>query len=455
MDRDTIVALGTPPGESAIAVVRLSGPEAIEIAERLAPGSAAAPSHTLALRRLGGSGAEPIDEGLVAVMRAPSSYTGEDLVEIYCHGGMQIVAELIEAIEALGARPALPGEFTKRAYLSGRMDLAQAEAVADLIAAETRLQRAVALEQLGGRLSRAVRECEDALLGELAIVEASIDFPEEELPPFDAARARGAALAVRERIARLLESETAGNRLRHGLRVTILGPRNVGKSSLYNALLGEERAIVSPIPGTTRDVLRERIHIGGFTCHLEDTAGMAETRCEVEAKGMLLGRAAAERADLVLFVIDGSAPLDDNVREEAARLDRSKSLLVINKNDLELRADAARLKVELGFNDSVSISAKSGAGLDEIREWIYERGVRGPSAGIERERVAVNLRQASALRDADEAIARALALLGEGAPLELLGFELRAAGDSLGTITGRSISSELLDEVFSKFCIGK
>lgn len=449
------MALGTPPGESAIAVVRISGSEALEIAERLAPGSRGAPSHTLVLRPLVGGGGETIDEGLVAVMRSPSSYTGEDLVEIYCHGGMQIVAELIEEIERLGARPALPGEFTKRAYLSGKMDLAQAEAVADLIAAETRLQRAVALEQLEGRLSRVVRECEDILLGELAIVEASIDFPEDELPPFDAGRARAAAGAVRERIGRLLESEIGGRRLRRGIRVTILGPRNVGKSSLYNALLGEERAIVSPVPGTTRDILRERIHIGGFTCHLEDTAGMAETGCEIEAKGILLGRAAAGRADLVLFVVDGSVPLDDNARDEASRLDRSKALLVVNKIDLGARAGAENLKKELDFNEAVAASAAAGTGLDEIRAWIYERGVRGPAAGIERERVAVNMRQASALREADEAVARAVALLGEGAPLELLGIELRAAGDALGTITGRSISAEVLDRIFSKFCIGK
>ena len=310
MDRDTIVALATPAGESAIAVVRVSGPAAVDIVESLAPGTRAAASHALALRVLRDSDGEALDEALVAVMRAPASYTGEDLVEISCHGGMQIVADLLEEVISRGARMADRGEFTRRAFLAGKMDLAEAESVVDLISAETKLQRRVAAEQLGGAVSRLVGECEAMLLDELAMVEGSIDFSEEEVParpPEESARRVRGARAI---LARLLESEPAGAKLRGGIRVTIVGPRNAGKSSLYNALLGEERAIVSAVPGTTRDKLCERIHIGGFTCYLEDTAGIAESRCEIETRGIAIGREAAERADLVLFTLDGSEELD-------------------------------------------------------------------------------------------------------------------------------------------------
>jgi tRNA modification GTPase len=309
MEGDTIIALSTPPGESGIAVVRLSGPRAVDILDALAPGARRGASHKLSRRVLKDASGAAIDDALVAVMRAPSSYTGEDMVEISCHGSMQAVADILEESVRLGARIASGGEFTKRAFLNGKIDLAQAEAVIDVISAETKLQRAVALEQLEGGLSKQVREIEERLLDELARIEVSIDFSEDDVPVYSPEKTKRAVRKMRERIARLIDSEIAGGKLRRGIRVTIVGPRNVGKSSLYNALLGEERAIVSPIPGTTRDVLRERIHIGGFTCHLEDTAGLAETGCEIEAKGIMMGRRAAGLADLVLFVIDGSEPI--------------------------------------------------------------------------------------------------------------------------------------------------
>ncbi len=455
MDRDTIVALGTPAGESAVAVVRVSGPEAIDIVDQLAPGTRDAASHSLVLRTLRDKGGAPIDEALVAVMRAPSSYTGEDLVEISCHGGTQVASDLLEEIMARGARLAGRGEFTRRAFLSGKMDLAEAEAVADLIAAETKLQRRVALEQLEGALSRRIGECEAALLGELALVEASIDFSEEEIPPRSPAETLRVAREARERIARLLESEVAGAKLRRGIRVTIVGPRNVGKSSIYNALLGEERAIVSPVPGTTRDKLCERIHVGGFTCYLEDTAGMAETRCEIEARGITIGREAADRADLVLFTLDGNAEIDKDAAREIGRIDKSKILLLLNKCDLGLRRPAKELSEKLGVNDVVVASAATGAGLEDLRRRIYERTVERDAGAIGAEQVAVNARQAGALREADEALARLEALAASLAPPELLSVELRAGADALGAVTGRTAPADILDIIFSKFCIGK
>ncbi len=455
MENDAIVALSTPPGESGIAVVRISGSSAVAILDAMAPGARLAPSRVLSLVALNDGSGEPIDEALVAVMRAPASYTGEDMVEISCHGNMQVVSDLVGEIVRLGARIATPGEFTKRAFLNGKLDLAQAEAVVDLISAETKLQRKIALEQLGGALSRKVRAIEEALLDELALIEASIDFSEEDVPARAPRDTLEAARNARAAIAALLESEIAGERLRRGLRVTILGGRNVGKSSLYNALLGEERAIVSPVAGTTRDLLRERIHVGGFTCRLEDTAGIAETRCEIEAKGIEIARAAALEADLVLFVVDGSAEIADDIREEIARIAPEKLLCVLNKSDLGLRRPPDEAGRRLGARDAIAVSALEHEGLENVRAWIFERAVRRSARDLDRERIAVNARQAAALREADEALDRLAAAIEEGAPAEILSVETRCALDALGAITGRSMPDALLETIFAKFCIGK
>jgi len=455
MERDTVVALSTPPGESGIAVVRLSGSEAIAIVDAVAGGMRDVPPHTIHKRILRDGSGEPIDEALVCVSRAPASYTGEDMAEIFCHGGMQVVADLLEETARRGARLAGPGEFTKRAYLNGRLDLSQAEAVVDLISAETRLQRTVALEQLGGRLSRLVRGLEEALLEQLAAVEVSIDFSEEDIPVFSYEEMRRAVRELAGRVRGLLEFESAGGKLRHGLHVTILGPRNVGKSSLYNALIGEERAIVSPVPGTTRDLLRERIHINGFTYFLEDTAGIAETGCEIEARGIFLGRRAAERADLVLFVVDGSAEPRSEAAAELARMDPAKVLCVLNKTDrgLAVPVDAARER--LGAAHAVAVSALRGDGLAELRGLIFEMTAKRDAGAVARERVAVNARQAEALREALAALERLDPLLEEEASPELLSLELREAADALGAITGRSVAGDVLEAIFSRFCVGK
>jgi tRNA modification GTPase len=455
MENDAIVALSTPPGESGIAVVRISGSSAARILDAMAPGASLAPSRTLTLVTLNDGSGEPIDEALVAVMRAPASYTGEDMVEISCHGSMQVVSDLVDEIARLGARLATPGEFTKRAFLNGRLDLAQAEAVVDLISAETKLQRKIALEQLGGAISRKVRALEEALLDELALIEASIDFSEEDLPARAPRETLEAARRARASIAALLESEVAGERLRRGLRVTILGGRNVGKSSLYNALLGEERAIVSPVAGTTRDLLRERIHVGGFTCRLEDTAGIAETRCEIEAKGIEIARAAAREADLVLFVVDGSGEIAEETVEEISRIAPDKLLCALNKSDLGLRYSPDEARRRLGARDAIAVSALTHEGLEHLRAWIFEKAVKRAAGDLDRERIAVNARQAAALRKADEALARLAAAVEAGAQAEILSVETRCALDALGAITGRSMSEALLDAIFAKFCIGK
>ena len=455
MEGDTIVALGTPPGESGIAVVRISGPEAFDILASLARGVPREAPRKLSLVILRDGAGEPIDEVLVAVMCSPASYTGEDMAEISCHGSMQVVTELLEEIVRLGGRLASPGEFTKRAFLNGKIDLAQAEAVADLISSETKLQRRVAFEQLEGGLSRRVRELEERLLDELSLIEVSIDFSDEEAPVHSPADTREAARTIRSAIARLLESEIAGGKLRRGIYVTIVGRRNVGKSSLYNALLGEERAIVSPVPGTTRDILRERIHVGGFTCHLEDTAGLAETLCEIEAKGIAIGRAAARKADIVLFVVDGSEDISPDMAGEISRIDPRRLVCVLNKKDLGLKCSLDEARALLGTDAVIAVSALGGEGLEALRDIIYDSAARGDAGELGRERVAVNARQAAALREADEALERLAGLVEEGAQAELLSVEARAAADALGKITGRTITDDLLKTIFNRFCIGK
>lgn len=455
MQGETIVALSTPPGESGIAVIRLSGREAESILERLSGGTAGWRSHHIRRTNLIDINGELIDEAMAVLMMGPDSYTGEDVVEIYSHGSLQIVSELIETILAHGAATAEPGEFTKRAFLNGKLDLAQAEAVTDLIAAETKLQRQVALEHLEGGLSRAVREIEEKIREQLALVEVSIDFSEEDTPTYDTEGMLRDIASMRHVLKRLIESEITGMKLRRGIRITILGARNAGKSSLYNALIGEERAIVSPVPGTTRDLLSERIHIGGFTYHLEDTAGIAETGCEIEAKGISLGRSAAGRADMVLFVIDGSEGVTEGAEEELERMKGRKILCVLNKKDLGLAVDEDETLRRLGVDRVISVSALRGDGLDGLKAWMYEESVAARSVGVGRERVALNARQAEALRRADEALERLELAMKAKAPAELLSVELRAAADECGSVTGRSVTDDLLDTIFQRFCIGK
>jgi len=455
MERDTIVALSTPPGESAIAVVRLSGPQALQIVAQMAPGTDKIPSHKLHRCILRGEDDNAIDEVVLAIMRAPSSYTGEDMVEIFCHGGYQVVTDIIGEVTRLGARGAGHGEFTKRAFLNGKMDLSQAEAVADLISAETRLQRIVALEQLEGTLSKRMSSIERRLLDVLALVEVSIDFSEEDVPVYEPEELIGELRKVEGEIEELLSMESAGERLKNGIRVTILGPRNAGKSSLYNALLGEERAIVSSIPGTTRDILRERIHIGGFTYFLEDTAGLADTGCEIEAKGISKGKEAARRAEAILFVIDGSERIDRGILEEIDSYRNKKVIIVINKKDLGIRVDLKELQGRFDGMRTVEVSAKTGEGLETLREALFELTAREGLGKVTEGRLVINSRQGNALRKAKEAVNRAVEEIRRGAPSEIVSIEVKQAIDSCGEVTGRSVSEDLLETIFSRFCIGK
>ena len=455
MHDDTIVALGTPAGSSGIAVIRISGPQAVGILGAMAPGAGEWEPRTLHNCPLYGEGRDLLDDVVAAVFHGPNSYTGEDSAEISCHGSMQIVSAIIEETIRRGARLAGPGEFTRRAFLSGKIDLVQAEAVADLIASETKLQAEVALLHLKGALSSKVGMIEKDLRSVLALVEASIDFPEEDIETYAPGALKDSAGAHIARISHLLQSEVAGAKLRRGIRLTITGPRNAGKSSLYNALLGEERAIVSPVPGTTRDVLRERIHIGGLTYHLEDTAGLAETGCEIESEGIRKGREAAGAADLVLFVVDATEGWTEEALRELAVHAGGNRIVVVNKADLVPGGGDAASQSPVGGERTAIVSAVTGEGLSQLRDRIFDFTTNGGLSVVQGELIALNIRQGTALRRAMEALERFVGELGEDSPAEILSLELREALDACGEVTGRSAAEDILDEIFSKYCIGK
>lgn len=451
---DTIAAIATPAGEGGISVIRISGFDAIPLADRV---FRPAGTRVDALRSVGSHtvhyghvvrGGRVVDEVLATVFRAPRTFTREDVVELSCHGGPRVTAWVLEAVLESGARLAAPGEFTQRAFLNGRIDLAQAEAVSDLIHARTRRAAAAAAEQLAGGLSRRVEPIRGELMRVLAHLEAYVDFPEEDIQP-----ETGLALVRRlevagESLRALLKTAGEGRILRQGLRTVIVGRPNAGKSSLLNQLLSHERAIVSPIAGTTRDTLEEAVEIGGIALVLVDTAGLREAGDVLEAEGIRRSRAAMEGADLVVLVVDGSAPLtaeDDALFAETAPFRR---VVVSNKSDLP---QESRFAVGV---EPVRISCRTGEGLAELQAALLASvGVQPGDA--EHGGVAVNARHADALRRALVALeATVTALRGNLSP-DLVALDLRIATSCVGEISGRTSTEDLLDLVFSQFCLGK
>ncbi len=433
---DTIFALATPPGRGAIAILRLSGP-ATE-ATLAALGAGGLKPRFAALRDLAHDG-RPIDQALVLRFPAPNSYTGEACAELHLHGGRAVVEAASDALVALGLRPADPGEFTRRAFENGRMDLAQAEAVADLIDAETAAQASQALGQLDGALSQTYAGFRRDLLTALALVEAEIDFPDEEVPD-NLARAAGPVL---DRLITDLKAALAdarrGERVREGYRIVLIGETNAGKSSLFNALLAREAAIVTPIAGTTRDVLDADLIIGGYAVTLSDTAGLRDSDDPVEAEGVRRARARAEAADLRLWI---RSP--DDAEGDAAGFARPGDLLVLTKADLGVAVAGD------GF-ETLSVSTMTGLGLSELHDWIAARLARDLSGAdfpaVTRERHRRRLAEAVAAAEAGRA---ALDI----AP-EMAGDDLRRAADALARVTGAIGVEDILGEVFSTFCIGK
>lgn len=469
---DTICAIATAAGEGGIGIVRLSGPQALDVASqviRLRSGSplSSMPSHTLhladlvipALNKL--SAARPVpyrpsvsgllDEALVVYMKAPRSFTAEDVVEIQSHGGMLVLELVCKICVESGARMAEPGEFTKRAFLNGRLDLSQAEAVLDTIKATSYAGLNVAQRQLRGDLAREVDQARTSLLTVLAHVEAAIDFVDEDisfLQHDELLRIMREASAV---VHKLEATAHDGRILREGAHVVILGRPNVGKSSLLNRLLREERAIVTAIPGTTRDVIEESIDLDGVTIRLVDTAGVRDTDDMVEREGIKRTRLAQDEADLLLVVVDGSVPLTNDDRSLLNAVKDRKHVVVLNKSDLP---DEANLDAALVGHSSCRISATTGSGIETLKSVLR---VHLTSRGFETtESVTVtNVRHRDALRRANDSLGQALESVQCGMAGELISIDVRAAADALGEITGAITTDEILGRIFSEFCIGK
>ncbi|RJQ51691.1 MAG: tRNA uridine-5-carboxymethylaminomethyl(34) synthesis GTPase MnmE [Nitrospiraceae bacterium] len=454
---DTIAAISTPPGRGGIGIVRLSGGNAIKIAERIfiSPKSKKL-RQTASHRILYGHIANPknreiIDEALVSVMKAPNTYTREDMVEINCHGGPAPLRRVLEIVLEKGARLAGPGEFTQRAFLNGRIDLAQAEAVLDVINALTEQGRRTAVEQLRGGLSARTEAVREKLADLAAVVETHIDFPEEDIGPAPLKDMNKRALRIQQALKKLTDSARYGMILREGLKTAIIGRPNVGKSSLLNALLEHDRAIVTEIPGTTRDVIEEYLNINGIPARIMDTAGIREVRDIAEREGVKRSIRAMEDADLVLLVLDGSEALHKTDLELAERSASKNTIFVINKTDLPRKINPKSGNVDL--SPIVHISAKSGTGLEELKNKITESITAGNTGSGDA--LVTNVRHARALEKALASVGSFISALPKKTSPEFLSVELRDALDAVGEIAGTTTPDDILNRIFSNFCIGK
>jgi len=455
---DTIAALATAVGEAGVSVVRLSGPEAVTCAARvfrcsrlesLAEGR---PRRVYHGWLLDGPGGRRLDDGLAWFSRAPHSFTGEDVVEISCHGGVVASRLALEAVLRGGARLADPGEFTRRAFLNGRLDLAQAEATIDLVQARTGAAFDAARRRLEGELSRRVSSVADRLLGVMAEIEARGDFPDLELEELEPPQVSRELRACMEALRELLAGAEEGRLLREGLRVVLAGRPNVGKSSLLNALLGEERAIVSAVPGTTRDVIEEALVVEGVPVVLADTAGLRESADPLELAGTGRTAAALRQADVVVFVIDAGAGWLPEDEAAAAALPKTPVIVAVNKSDLRRWApETAMIERIAGGTDVLEVSARTGQGLGALRQAIAR------AAGVRRreEPMLGTVRQKHAVERAVASLETAAAAVEGGVSLDLAAVDLREAWGALGEVTGENAPEALLDEVFSRFCIGK
>ena len=455
---DTIAAIATPPGTGGIGIIRISGGTAAAILKQIFTPkypTAQFESHKLYYGTIADSAGKVLDEVLAVFMRSPATYTVEDVVELHCHGSYVLLQKVLATVFALGARPAEPGEFTKRAFLGGRIDLTQAEAVIELLQAQTDKGIDLAVNQLQGHLTDELEPVRKELIAILALLEVAIDFPDDDVELLDKKAIETQLKSnILKPIEALIRSVSSGKIIREGISVVIAGRPNVGKSSLLNTLLREERALVTPLPGTTRDTIEESIVIDGIPVHLVDTAGIRAHKDVVEELGMERARRKMDAADLVLFLLDASQPLTKRDLELYATIKEKQHIVVFNKTDRGNEQELFVLHEKFEQETRVEISAKENVGIDTLRETIFKI-VLGDDQAAEVGLCVPNVRHLAALKKTADACHRLLAAICDGAPCDLLAVDAQDGLDYLGDIVGLTTPEDVLDAIFNEFCIGK
>lgn len=456
--KDTIAAIATGMTNAGIGIIRISGEDAIAVADKVF--RAKNPDKKLAMTKsysaLFGNicdGDCVLDEAICLVMRAPNSYTTEDVVEVQCHGGIVMLRKILELILNSGARAAEPGEFTKRAFLGGRIDITQAESVMDMIHAKNELAARSSISQLKGSLSNRVKEIRSLLLNQIAFIESALDDPENYSLDGYSEQLKEKLEEIKKEIRHLIDTAEEGKMIKEGIRTVILGKPNAGKSSLLNALLGENRAIVTDIAGTTRDTLEEDVMIHGIPLKIVDTAGIHETVDIVEKIGVDKARESVEEADLVLYVVDGNKPLDADDTQIIGLLEGKKAIIVMNKIDIEQVVDKMWITSKINA-PIVEISAKTGEGMEKLYGIIKDMFFHG-KLSMNDEVYITNLRHKQALAEAEQSLEQVLSSIDRNMPEDFLSIDLMAAYEQLGTILGESLDDDLANEIFDKFCMGK
>ncbi len=459
MKTDTIAAIATAVGDSGIGIVRISGDEAIEIADRVYRSKndkkrlVDVKSHTIHYGFIYDSD-ELVDEVMVAVMRAPNTYTKENIVEIDCHGGILVMDQILEVIIKNGCRIAEPGEFTKRAFLNGRIDLSKAEAVMDIIHSKNEFALRSSVKQLKGAVSDKVHSLREDILYEIAFIESALDDPEHISLEGYLEKLEVRATRIHGELKKLIDSADNGKMLKDGINTVIVGKPNVGKSSLLNLLVGEEKAIVTSVAGTTRDVLEESIRLNGVGLNIIDTAGIRNTEDEVEKIGVEKARKYAEDADLVIYVVDASCALDENDEEIMEMIADKKVIVLLNKSDLEQVVSEDRIIKKLTQVSVIKTSTKENTGIDEF-ENVIKRLFFGGEIAVNDQIYITNQRHKEALREAYESMEMVLHSLADQMPEDFYSIDLMSAYASLGRIIGEEVGEDLVNEIFSKFCMGK
>ncbi|MCI8581861.1 MAG: tRNA uridine-5-carboxymethylaminomethyl(34) synthesis GTPase MnmE [Dorea sp.] len=466
-EKDTIAAISTAVSDSGIGIVRISGEEAIEIADKVYLGKnnkrlISQRTHTIHYGYIVDNGTI-IDEVLVMIMKGPKSFTGEDTIEINCHGGVYVVNRVLEIVIRNGARPAEPGEFTKRAFLNGRIDLSQAEAVIDVIQSENEYALQSSVNQLRGSIKNKISDVRKKILYQTAFIESALDDPEHICVDGYGEQLKEVLLELMGEIQKMIDSASDGKVIKEGIQTVILGKPNVGKSSLLNALIGEDRAIVTDIAGTTRDVLQEHIRLKGISLNIMDTAGIRKTDDVIEKIGVDKAINHAKESDLIIYIVDSSIPLDSSEFNTLQLLKEKKSIILLNKSDLTSAVQIDDIVTEyLVHNDYVEefnipvieISAKTGQGIEELEQTIRDMFYHG-KISFNSEIYITNMRHKKALMQAYESLAKVMQSIDLMMPEDFYSIDLMDAYESLGSIIGESMGEDLVNEIFSKFCMGK